>query len=114
MGQYFVAVNLDKKEYVNPWKIGGLAKLWEWCANSQAGIFPFLLRKSTEGGGGDIRKDYETADRWAGDRIALVGDYDESRIWDRLETEFTDISEQLVKDYNDFIELDELKLKYRP
>ena len=114
MGQYFVAVNLDKKEYVNPWKIGGVAKLWEWCANPQAGIFPFLLRKSTEGGGGDIEKDYETAGRWAGDRIALVGDYDESRIWDRLEIEFTDISEQLVKDYNDFIELDELKLKYRP
>jgi len=113
MGQYFRAVNLDKKEYVCPWKIGGAAKLWEWCCNNQAGIFPFLLRKSSEGGGGDIKEDYETAGRWAGDRIVLIGDYDESKLWDILETEYVDISEQLVSDYNDFIEVDSLKLQYQ-
>ena len=114
MGQYFKAVNLDKKEYVCPWAIGGLAKLFEWCANRQAGIFPFLLRKSNEGGGGDIQEDYKTAGRWAGDKVALVGDYDKSKLWDRLETEFNDISQQLVQDYNDFIQSDDLKLDYKP
>lgn len=54
MGQYFRAVNATKKEYVDPWDIGGVAKLWEWCANKWAGIFPYLLRKSNATGGGDI------------------------------------------------------------
>jgi hypothetical protein len=112
MGQYFKAVNLDKKEYVCPWAIGGMAKLWEWCANNQAGIFPFLLRKSNEGGGGDIQEEYKTAGSWEGDKVALVGDYDESKLWDRLETEYTDISQQVVADYNDFIQVDDMKLKY--
>lgn len=85
MGQYFRAVNLDKKEFVDPWAIGGVAKLIEWCANNQAGIFPFLLRQSNEGGGGDIQKEYATAGRWAGDRITLVGDYDESKLWETVE-----------------------------
>ena len=95
-----------------PWRIGGLAKLWEWCANRQAGIFPFLLRKSSEGGGGDIQKDYQTAGRWVGDRIVLVGDYDESKLWDQSERKYKDISAQLVKDYNDFIEIKHGKLHY--
>lgn len=113
MGQYFRAVNLDRKEYVCPWKIGGGAKLWEWCVNVQAGIFPFLLRKSNEGGGGDISEDYETAGRWAGERIVLIGDYDESRLWDNLKNEYEDISQQLVEDYNDFIGTEDSKLKYK-
>ena len=53
--------------------------------NNQAGIFPFLLRQSNEGGGGDIQKEYATAGRWAGDRITLVGDYDESKLWETVE-----------------------------
>src|SRR5438874_1459845 len=61
MGQYFKAVNLDKKEYVCPWRLSGGAKLWEWSANAQGSIFTLLLRKSSEGGGGDFynyRKGY--------------------------------------------------------
>ena len=54
MGQYFKAVNVSKKEYVDPWYLG-VAKLWEWCVNKEAGLFPYLLRKSNESGGGDIR-----------------------------------------------------------
>ena len=53
MGQYFKPVNLDKREYVCPWCIGGLAKLWEWAANPWGAIFVMLLRKSSGGGGGD-------------------------------------------------------------
>ena len=75
MGQYFRLINYDKKEFVDPWNIGGGAKLYEWCANYQeAGIIPFLLRKSSQGGGGDIQKNYRTSGQWAGDKIALVGD----------------------------------------
>ncbi|MDB5392139.1 MAG: hypothetical protein JWM11_7785 [Planctomycetaceae bacterium] len=48
MGQYFAAVNTDKKEFVCPWCIGGGAKLWEWAANPTGAIFTLLLRKSDE------------------------------------------------------------------
>lgn len=53
MGQYFKAVNLDKREVVCPWCLGGGAKLWEWAANSYGAVFTLLLRKSSATGGGD-------------------------------------------------------------
>src|SRR6266702_2328052 len=112
MGQYFRAVNVSKKEFVSPWDIGGLAKLWEWCVNKEAGIFPYLLRKSNETGGGDISDpDLKYAGRWAGDEVYLVGDYDESDLYEKAGNEFTNISQPLVEEYNNFIEVEELKLK---
>jgi hypothetical protein len=127
MGQYFKAVNLDKREVVCPWCIGGGAKLWEWAANAQGSIFTLLLRKSDEGGGGDYYGYHRgcgeggpitcpvsrIAGRWADDRVALVGDYDSSKIWEELPT-FHNISEELVETWNDFIEMDELKLTFDP
>lgn len=127
MGQYFKPVNLDKREVVCPWCIGGGAKLWEWAANTQGSILTLLLRKSDEGGGGDfygyhkgngeggpIRSPLSPiAGRWAGDRIALVGDYDSSNLWNELGS-FRNISEQLVQEWNSFIELPDLKLTFRP
>lgn len=112
MGQYFIAVNVSKKEYVSPWDIGGVAKLWEWCVNTWAGILPYLLRRSNGRGGGDIDiSDPEYAGRWAGDQVYLVGDYDESDLFEKAGNEFTNISKPLVEEYNDFIEVEEFKLK---
>jgi len=39
MGQYFLIVNLDKKEYIKP----TLKKLWEICANNTIRVLGFLL-----------------------------------------------------------------------
>lgn len=145
MGQYFKAVNTDKKEFVCPWCIGGGAKLWEWAANPKGAIFTLLLRKSDSCGGGDIgRKPFvlELGDdpdaltkaiaagvaaegtpfdvpddgvigRWAGDSVALVGDYDSSNLWHELD-EYRNISAQLVDEWNRFIELSEMKLEFNP
>jgi hypothetical protein len=111
MGQYFKAVNVTKKEYVSPYDIGGTAKLWEWCVNHIAGIFPYLLRRSTQHGGGDVHlENPQYAGRWAGDEVYLVGDYDESQLYQRAEQEFTNIASGLVKEYNEFIELTDRKL----
>jgi len=151
MGQYFKAVNLDKREVVCPWCIGGGAKLWEWAANPQGAVLTLLLRKSSAGGGGDYygyrpqRVDFgadgdeithqavmqavrsvallegqpipsardSIVGRWAGDRVALVGDYDDSRIWEELPT-FRNISAELVAAWNDFIEIGEMKMELNP
>ncbi len=111
MGQYFRAVNVTKREYVDSWDIGGVAKLWEWCANRTAGIFPFLLRKSSQRGGGDIDLTEPTyAGRWAGDEVYLVGDYDESDLFQKAEQEFANISHPLVAEYNDFVAVKRLQL----
>lgn len=113
MGQYFKAVNVTKHEVVTPWTIGTGAKLWEWCANHQAGIFPYLLRKSTGNGGGDLMGltgQSPLAGRWAGDVIYLVGDYDDSNLYDEATNQYIDISDALIEEYNRFIELDSLKL----
>jgi len=113
MGQYFIWVNIDKKEFICPWCLGGLAKLWEWCANHEIGIIGFLMRKSDETGGGDIQKDYKYAGHWAFDRVALVGDYDSSELYDMAKREFKNISSEVAEEYNDFIEIEELKVAVR-
>src|SRR5262249_23447781 len=114
MGQYFIAVNKTKKEYIRSWDIGGVAKLWEWCVNRQAGIFPYLLRKSNEGGGGDIQiENPKFAGRWAGDKVYLVGDYDKSNLYEKAQAEYQNIAEEFAKEYNEFIKLDDCKLEVK-
>ena len=69
-----------------------------------AGIFPYLLRKSTGRGGGDIEfvSPY-FAGRWAGDEVYLVGDYDEGPLYERAKTEYHNISRELAVEYNQFM-----------
>jgi hypothetical protein len=114
--QFFAPVNLDKKEYLDPLKIGD-GTLFDWCADQQSGLLSFLLRKSSEKGkesiykdSFDITKDYQTAGRWAGDRVILLGEFDESGLWEKLKKEFKDITEQVVKEYNDFILTEEFQV----
>ncbi len=117
MGQYFIAVNKTKKEYVTAWEIGGGAKLWEWCANRQAGIFPYLLRRSDESGGGDVHFNVpnpQYAGRWAGDEVYLVGDYDSSELYKKARNEYSDIAKGLVEEYNAFMGVEACALEYTP
>lgn len=109
MGQYWIPVNLDKKEYINPHKLGTGLKLWEQAANFPGTPCALLILTAAyyeKRGGGDLdldenwhgrertfpeyntsaapfaKEDYPkiaaaTLGRWAGDRIAIVGDYAE-------------------------------------
>ena len=108
MGQYWYPVNLDKKEFVHPHKLGSGLKLWEQLANhpGTGAVLVILMAAmpETRGGGDfDLERNWHgpertfpkysatsgpmpteypaiasaTIGRWAGDRIALVGDYAE-------------------------------------
>lgn len=105
MGQYWQVVNLDKHEYVMPHKLGSGLKLWEQLANhpgTGAALVVLCAAMPQPRGGGDFDLDENwhgpertdmsdvgpmpeeypviaarTIGRWAGDRIALVGDYAE-------------------------------------
>lgn len=86
MGQYWIPVNLDKKEFINPHKLGTGLKLWEQLANhpgTGAALIVLCAAEREERGGGDLNlidnkgEAVTIVGRWAGDRIAFVGDYAE-------------------------------------
>ncbi len=107
MGQYYIAVNKKKREYICPWCLGGVAKLWEWAANSQAAVFPALLAKTDGAGGGDPEwgdpRVQAVFGRWAGDPVYLVGDYDSSKLYDKARESYTNISEEVGETLTKFL-----------
>lgn len=99
MGQYHYVTNLDRKEFLHPHKFGDGLKLLEFGCSAD-GIMTglaVLLATSNGRGGGDLQieqydpqtKEYKAESkraellgeyivgRWAGDRIAIIGDYHE-------------------------------------
>lgn len=81
MGQYWKPVNLDKREYIDPRKLGAGLKLWEQLANPPgvgAALVILLACMPERRGGGDLNES-PIVGRWAGDRITFVGDYSEAR-----------------------------------
>lgn len=84
MGQYYKIVNLDKREYLEPYAFGDGAKLMEFAcsANGMMTALGVLLASSNGCGGGDLHLDEKSKwknvpGRWAGDRIVIAGDYDD-------------------------------------
>jgi hypothetical protein len=83
MGQYHILVNVDKREWVDPWDIALGSKQWEhtsgesWpLVGSLADAMYILTMTSPARGGGDLPK-VDISSRWAGDRVMIVGDYTE-------------------------------------
>lgn len=116
MGQYWLPVNLDRREFIHPHKLGCGLKLVEQLTGTGGvgdALVVLLAAMPDSRGGGDFDLGLEGAKdvigRWAGDRIALVGDYAEdedldppdgaSMIFHRCsEGSFEDISDR-VCDY---------------
>lgn len=86
MGQYHEVVNLDKHEKLHPHALGDGLKLMEFGCSGDGTMtaLAILLAGSCKGGargGGDFEHVHPMssvlAGRWAGDRIAIIGDYAE-------------------------------------
>ena len=80
MGQYHLTVNLDKKEFLMPHKFGVGLKLREQFGvhyGVQDALLMLLACSNGFGGGDFIGSEDKNhmIGRWAGDRIAIVGDY---------------------------------------
>ena len=97
MGQYYRIANLDKREYLDPIQFGDGLKLMEFALGSSGvmSALAVLLASSNGQGGGDLWIENEDRwghipGRWCGDRIAVVGDYDDAEdspgcgIWDEI------------------------------
>lgn len=95
MGQRFLIVNHDKKEFVALWKDRG-GNITDWCASGQAGIIAFLIARDDDGER-NFRDELETSGRFAGDRVELVGEYDMSGDYDKITEGFTDISDKVKR-----------------
>ena len=112
MGQYFNIFNLDKKEKLNPRCFGEGLKLMEFGSDSLGVLtgLTLLLRQSSGGGGGDfnsvlyyankenftdLRSTNELLGSWAGDKVSIIGDYDDSEIYDN--ESYKDISHEVIE-----------------
>jgi hypothetical protein len=104
MGQYFIAVNEDKQEWIHPHRFGDGMKFLE-LALSGGGFLAglaVLLRKSTVHGLGDLKCRDKVVGSWAGDRVSIVGDYDKDKgilyfnVMDGEES-WTDVSAEVIR-----------------
>jgi hypothetical protein len=80
MGQYHFPVNLDKKQYLNAHDFGDGLKLHEFGCSADGTLtaLTYLLAPCAGRGGGDWEPG-KLAGSWAGDRIAIIGDYAEPK-----------------------------------
>jgi len=77
MGQYYLTVNIDKKQYLNPHAFGDGLKLLEFACSGRGTMMALgvLLADGNNRGGGDLHSDAPAIGSWAGDRIVVAGDY---------------------------------------
>lgn len=108
MGQYYLVVNLDKKQYLDPGKCWDGRKLLEFGCSAKGTLnaLAILLADGNNRGCGDLHSDDPLIGSWAGDRIVIAGDYadegkftdDPSRnLYDVAEEEFEDVSCQVLR-----------------
>ena|SRR5215831_10705558 len=78
MGETYIVANLDQKEFINPQHLGDGGKLWEFAFRDHGSTniaLALLLAKRPKLAGGDAFNG--RAGSWCGNRIVIVGLYDE-------------------------------------
>ena len=107
MGQYYLIINLDKKQFIHPHKFGDGLKLLEFGASGEGTMtgLAILLADGNNRGGGDLRSNDPIIGSWAGDRIVIAGDYADKKRFIGDETAnlheyasdyFTDVSKDVI------------------
>jgi hypothetical protein len=97
MGQYVAIYNLDQQQVINPGRFNDGLRRRE-LGSSSCGVLlalTALLAHGNEHGG--IRSDPEIMGTWAGDRIAIIGDYADLSGFPENLVRFTDISEHILQ-----------------
>lgn len=110
MGQYFIVVNLDKKEFLDPQRCGDGMKVGQIFGRGiTLKVLGYLLMKSKSNPFKNVEgEEPEMTGRWAGDRIAFVGDSDWGtgacfdgvfdRATDGKSKEYADVSFDMLKE----------------
>ena len=107
MGQYYLIVNLDLREYLDPAKFGDGRKLMEFGVNgcgTMAGL-AILLADGNGRGYGDLKSNNSIIGLWAGNRVVITGDYANEgnftgdltvNLYDYTKTFYRDVSEEVI------------------
>ena len=97
MGQYFAIYNLDKEQVINPARFNDGLRLREFGSSSCGTMLALaaLLAHGNEHGG--IHSSHEIIGTWAGDRIAIIGDYADISSFSEGLASFTDVSEHILQ-----------------
>jgi hypothetical protein len=98
MGQYFLVVNTTKKEYLHPHRFGEGLKFMEFTLDG-TGIMHGLAHLLAQSSAGVAIDDPEVTGRWVGDHVVIVGDYDESGVFDEAyeSDDYDDISQAVIQ-----------------
>lgn len=108
MGQYYLVVNLDKKQYLHPHRFGDGLKLREFGQSGFGTMYALasLLADGNGRGGGDIPSEDPLIGSWAGDRIVIAGDYadpgkfglkSDLALYEEARTQYHDISQVVAE-----------------
>jgi hypothetical protein len=84
-GQYWYPINITKGEFITAHALGSGLKLSEQVGShpgTAAALLVLLAAMPEQRGGGDLDKEHcpicaRTIGRWAGDQVAILGDYAE-------------------------------------
>ena len=99
MSQYFMVINHSIKEYLHPLEIGENASFIGLIHGLSPTLLAYLLRNSELIGYCDIIRDLEFNGRWAGDRIEILGDYQNQDLFLDIENDYHDITKQVYTEY---------------
>ena len=98
MGQYFLIVNTTKKEYLHPHRFGEGLKFMEFTLDG-TGIMHGLAHLLAQSSAGVAIDAPEVTGRWVGDHVVIVGDYDDSGVFDEAyeSDDYDDISQAVIQ-----------------
>lgn len=97
MGQSFAIYNLDKSQVIRPGRFKDGDRLREF-GSSSCGVLLALTAVLVHGNEyGGIQSAHEIIGTWAGDRIAIIGDYADLSNFEEDLSRFTDISEHILQ-----------------
>ena len=98
MGQYFLIVNTTKKEYLHPHRFGEGLKFMEFTVDG-CGIMHGLAHLLAQSSSGVAIDDLEVTGRWVGAHVVIVGDYDDSGVFDEAyeSDDYHDISQAVIQ-----------------
>ena len=96
MGQYFLVVNTDKKEYLMPHNFGSGLKFLEFTSDELSVMsgLAHLLGQSSDPSGMGAAPDITGS--WIGAQVVIVGDYDESNLYHTAYETYENISNKVI------------------
>ena len=95
MGQYFIVANTTKQEFLHPHKFGEGLKFMEFTVD-EGGVMHGLAHLLAQSSDGVHIDNPEITGRWIGDNVVIVGDYDESKLFDIAQDCYENISNKVI------------------